>query len=84
MPADTPTRGQAEYVPAPRDPEDERRYAVVQALRKHSYGYENRGSRPDDPGWHACRCQDWEGYWCNFYDDHLAPEILQALKEVSP
>ena len=75
-----PKRGERGYVPAPRDPEDERRYAVAQALRRHHYDTCTTGTRPDDPGWHPCRCGKWEGYWCDFYDEHLAPEILAALR----
>ena len=63
--------------------EDQRRYAVAQTLRTHTYGYEKKGSRTDDPGWHTCRCEAWEGYWCDFYDDHLATEILKTLEGVN-
>jgi len=73
------TRGQSGYVPTERAADDQQRYATVQALRTHTYGYEKKGSKTDDPGWHMCRCEEWEGYWCDFYDDHLAPEILKAL-----
>lgn len=83
MPADTPARGYAEYAPVPHDPDDARRYAVVQALRTHTYDYRTKGSRPDDPGWHMCRCGEWAGYWCDFYDEHLAPEILKVLGDVT-
>lgn len=79
MPAN---RGQEGYAPPERSAQDQERYAVVKALRTHTYGYEKKGSRTDDPGWHMCRCEDWEGYWCDFYDDHLAPEILKELKGV--
>lgn len=57
--------------------------AVVQALRTHTYDYRTKGSRPDDPGWHMCRCGEWAGYWCDFYDEHLAPEILKVLGDVT-
>lgn len=52
-------------------------WAVLDELRRHDYDYRNKGEKPDDPGWHACRC-GWEGYWCD-YQPHVAERITIAL-----
>lgn len=51
-------------------------YALQDEVRAHRYDYSTKGSKPDDPGWHACRC-GWEGYWCDF-EPHVADQ-LRAL-----
>lgn len=53
---------------------DER--AILEALYAHQYDTAKKGSKPDDPGWHACSC-GWEGYWCN-WQPHLADVLNGA------
>lgn len=53
-----------------------RYWTVLTELRGHLY-YRGKGSKPDDPGWHACSC-GWEGYWCD-YQPHVAEVIDAAL-----
>lgn len=48
-------------------------YEIQRRLEEHRYDYENKGEKPDDPGWHACTC-GWEGYWSGFHP-HLADEL---------
>lgn len=48
-------------------------YQLQDALARHQYEYPSRGSKPGDPGWHACSC-GWEGYWSDFHP-HLADEL---------
>ena len=50
-------------------------YKIQDILTKHRYVIEDRGSKPDDPGWHACTC-GWEGYWSDFHP-HLADLIRE-------
>jgi len=50
---------------------------VLDELRRHTYHPTDKGSRPDDPGWHACSC-GWEGYWCD-WQPHVAGAIVDAL-----
>ena len=75
-----PRRGQAGYSPAPTDTDTAARWAVIDTLQGHRYDYNDKGSKPNDPGWHACSCGEWEGYWCAFESEHLSVEILRSLK----
>lgn len=52
-------------------------WVVLDAIRAHHYHYSNKGSKPDDPGWHVCSC-GWEGYWCD-WQPHVAERITEAL-----
>lgn len=52
-------------------------WAVLDTLRAHRYDIADRGSKPDDPGWHVCSC-GWEGYWCDF-QPHIAERIVARL-----
>lgn len=45
-------------------------------LNKHHYLSLKPGTKPDDPGWHSCRCGDWEGYWSG-YHRHVAEVIAE-------
>lgn len=75
-------RGQAGYKPAPVDADNAARWAVIDALQGHRYDYANKGSKPNDPGWHVCSCGGWEGYWCVFESEHLSLEILRSVKRM--
>ena len=55
-------------------------YALEGVLRKHQYNYKATNSKPDDPGWHACTCGDWEGYWSDF-EPHVADHLRALVKE---
>lgn len=80
--AGEPRRGQAGYKPAPVDADTVVKWAVIDALQGHRYDYNNKGSKPNDPGWHTCSCGEWEGYWCAFESEHLAVEILRGLSAI--
>jgi hypothetical protein len=51
-------------------------YRIQSEMGRHYYDTRSKGAKPDDPGWHACRC-GWEGYWSG-YDSHVA-DHLRAL-----
>jgi hypothetical protein len=54
-------------------------FELQDVLRSHDYDYQNKGSKPDDPGWHVCKCGTWEGYWSGFHPhvaDHLRAVIV--------
>ncbi len=55
-----------------------RRWLVLDALAAHYYDYRRKGSKPDDPGWHACSC-GWQGYWCD-WQPHLADVVLAVVQ----
>lgn len=42
-------------------------------LDVHSYDY--KITKEGDPGWHGCRCLNWEGYWSGF-NEHVAREAI--------
>jgi hypothetical protein len=53
-------------------------YILQGVLQDHRYVYWVSGSKPDDPGWHACSC-GWEGYWSAFHPhvaDHLRAVVM--------
>lgn len=55
-------------------------YSLQDVLGAHHYDLSNKGSRPEDPGWHTCRC-GWEGYWIDFHPhvaDHLRGVVIPA------
>lgn len=55
-------------------------YSLQDVLGAHHYDLFNKGSRPEDPGWHTCRC-GWEGYWVDFHPhvaDHLRNIVIPA------
>jgi len=56
-------------------------WLVLEELRRHRYDLANKGSKPTDPGWHACSCGAWEGYWCD-YQPHVAEQIVGVLARV--
>lgn len=53
-------------------------YLAQNELDRHSYLLSDKGTKPDDPGWHTCRCGGWEGYWTQFHP-HVADHIRSAL-----
>jgi hypothetical protein len=53
--------------------------SVLTELRRHHYDLSDRGSKPDDPGWHRCDPCGWEGYWCD-WQPHVAEHIVAALE----
>ena len=54
-------------------------WALQYVMGAHSYDTTRRTeSKPDDPGWHACRCGTWEGYWSG-YNTHVAEDQLLML-----
>jgi hypothetical protein len=55
-------------------------WAVLDLLRGHLYDYRDKGSKPVDPGWHACKC-GWQGHWCD-YQPHVAQKIVEAVHAV--
>jgi hypothetical protein len=63
-------------------------YEILSALRLHSYDSHIRGSeKPDDPGWHVCRCGAWQGYWSSWHihvTDHVRSLVLVQLLGLSP
>jgi hypothetical protein len=55
-------------------------YALQDVLGDHRFDLKNKGAKPDDPGWHACTCGEWEGYWSSFHPhvaDHLRVVALR-------
>lgn len=52
---------------------------MLDEVRQHYYDVFAKGTKPDDPGWHSCRC-GWQGYWCD-YEPHVAERIVGALRE---
>lgn len=50
----------------------------AEALRAHYYDIRDRGSKPEDPGWHVCTC-GWEGYWIDWHT-HVA-DILEPVAD---
>lgn len=56
---------------------DDVEHALGQVMLAHRYDYQNKGSKPEDPGWHQCTCP-WEGYWFD-YIPHVAHEQFIAL-----
>lgn len=56
-------------------------WAICDALLEHRYDTRSSGSKPNAPGWHVCSCGAWEGYWCSFESEHLAPEILRKIND---
>lgn len=54
-------------------------YALQRVLNQHIYNSHLIGAeRPDDPGWHPCRC-GWEGYYSDFHPhvaDYLRATVL--------
>ncbi len=52
-------------------------YALQDVMRAHRYELQEKGSKPDDPGWHPCTC-GWEGYWSSF-EPHVADELRFTL-----
>ena len=49
------------------------------AVGMHIYDSRDRTeSKPDDPGWHPCRCGKWEGYWSSFHE-HVGEDVMKAL-----
>lgn len=57
-------------------------YQLQDVLRAHRYDYDRKGSKPDDPGWHACTC-GWEGYWSSFHP-HVADHLRAAVAATTP
>lgn len=58
-------------------------YRLQETLGRHSTtNYANRGSKPNDPGWHSCTC-GWEGYWTDFHP-HLADELRELVADPPP
>lgn len=53
-------------------------YALQDEVRRHHYDLRNCGSKPGSPGWHACTCGQWEGYWSGFH-----PHVTDHLREVA-
>ena len=54
-------------------------WALQYIITNHTYDTRHRTtSRPDDPGWHYCRCGQWEGYWSG-YNTHVAEDQLKML-----
>lgn len=47
----------------------------------HTYDTHKKGARPTDPGWHPCRCGEWEGYWVEF-DGHVSQLVADELKRL--
>lgn len=57
----------------------DRVWALQYVISSHTYDTRTRtDSKPDDPGWHACRCGTWEGYWSGF-NTHVAEDQLKML-----
>lgn len=54
-------------------------YVLQDVLRSHHYNYNDKGSKPGDPGWYACTCGTWEGYWAEF-DLHVADHLRVVVK----
>jgi hypothetical protein len=54
-------------------------YQLQDVLRAHQYS--RSSSRPDDPGWLACSCGHWQGYWCDFHP-HVADELRVVVAEL--
>lgn len=52
-------------------------YELQDVIRAHRYDYQNKGEKPDEIGWYACTCGDWEGYWSGF-EPHVA-DYLRAV-----
>lgn len=62
-------------------------YLLQDVVRDHRYDYKRKGIKPDDPGWHACSCKEWEGYWSGFEPhvaDHLRRVAVEAMGSVRP
>ncbi len=57
---------------------DQEHYEVMDTLRAHYYDVRKKGSKPNDPGWHQCRCGNWEGYWSGWHE-HVASDLLEHL-----
>jgi hypothetical protein len=54
-------------------------WALQYVISSHTYDTTRRTeSKPDDPGWHACRCGTWEGYWSG-YNHHVAEDQVKML-----
>ena len=54
-------------------------WALQYVITHHTYDTTRRTeSKPDDPGWHACRCGLWEGYWSGF-NAHVAEDQVKML-----
>lgn len=54
-------------------------YRLQDVLSEHRYEYDNKGAKPQDPGWHTCSCGGWQGYWSGF-EPHVA-DMLRAVVE---
>lgn len=52
-------------------------YAIQDVIDSHSYRYDLKGDKPDDPGWHECSC-GWEGYWAGF-NNHVTNCIREVV-----
>ena len=56
----------------------EAEWGVLDVLRGHRFKQEERTeSKPDDPGWRACSCSEWEGYWPS-WQPHVAEMVVLA------
>lgn len=62
-----------------RNQKGDRVWALQHIISGHRYEDRTRTTtKPDDPGWHACRCGEWEGYWSD-YNHHVAEHQLKVL-----
>lgn len=52
-------------------------YELQTVLGAHQYEY-RAVPKADDPGWHACSCGNWEGYWSDFH-----PHVTDQLRAVA-
>lgn len=58
-------------------------YTFQEIIQSHRYDYLDKGSKPQDPGWHMCSCRTWEGYWSG-YEPHVANHLRNAVIPVVP
>ena len=56
-------------------------WALQYVITNHTYDTTHRSkSKPNDPGWHECRCGLWEGYWSG-YNEHVAEDQVKVLTD---
>lgn len=58
-------------------------YALQEIIQRHRYDYDNKGTKPQAPGWHMCSCGAWEGYWSGF-QPHVANHLRNAVIPAEP
>lgn len=52
-------------------------YKLQDELNEHDYQLSKPGSKPESPGWHPCKCGQWQGYWPSFH-----PHVADRLREL--